>query len=170
MSHRDHDNFLRLIGRAVPWRLVVALTLGLSFPTFAGSLKCPCIVINVLSGDTVFVLDQYRSSRKIWLAGIDAPDMDEMLGLKSRQNLIDLVANQHVDVEFEQRDRYGRIIGRLLKAGQDINLQQLKDGFAKRYKAGTRELSDSDNDLYDLAEASARKRQVGLWSPLLTGS
>ena len=35
---------------------------------------------------------------------------------------------------MNKRDRYGRIIGKLIKDGQDINLLQIKDGFAWHYK------------------------------------
>lgn len=133
-------------------------------PVFAESLNCPCKVVNVLNGDTVYVLDQYRSSRKIWLAGIDAPTMDQSIGEKSRQNLIMLVVDQFVEVEYVQRDRYGRIIGKLLKEGRDINLQQIKDGYAKHYKLSKDEQSKNDHVDYTAAESEAKQQQLGLWS------
>ncbi len=43
-----------------------------------------------------------------------------------------------------QRDRYGRIVGKLVKNGRDINLKQVKDGFAWHYKKYQRELSPAD--------------------------
>lgn len=135
-----------------------------SMPVFAESLKCPCKVVRVLNGDTVYVLDQYRSSRKIWLAGIDAPTMDKSNGEKSRQNLIKLVINQNVEVEFLQRDLYGRIIGKLIKEGQDINLQQIKDGYVQHYKLSKDEQSKKDRVEYNAAESKAKQQQIGLWS------
>lgn len=127
-------------------------------------LKCPCQVDGVTNGDTVFVLDQHKSSRKIWLAGIDAPEMNQFYGVKSRQNLINLVSEGNISVVYTQRDRYGRIVGKLLKGGRDINLQQIKDGFAWHYKKNPDELSAVDRARYSQAETEARKKKLGLWS------
>lgn len=135
-----------------------------TMPVLAESLNCPCKVVRVLNGDTVYVLDQYRSSRKIWLAGIDAPTIDQMYGERSRTNLVNLVVNQYVEVEFMQRDRYGRILGKLLKGGRDMNLQQIKDGYAKHYKLSKDEQSAEDRSIYSTAEAKAKLQHIGLWS------
>ena len=130
----------------------------------AEKLNCPCQVTNVIDGETVFVLDQFRSSRKIWLAGIDAPGMDKHFGEHSRSNLNDLVAGHKIEVEYIKRDRYGRIIGKLLKDGLDINLQQIKDGYALHYQKGTDEQSEEDRSIYINAEAQAKQKKAGLWT------
>ena len=135
---------------------------------FGESLNCPCRVVNIISGDTVFVLDQYRSSRKIWLAGVDAPAMNERVGMQSRMNLVDLVGNQQVDVSFIKRDRYGRIAGKLIKDGEDMNLRQIEDGHARYYKLERDKLSGPDQALYQLAEARAKQQEVGLWAQPIT--
>lgn len=132
-------------------------------PVFAESLNCPCKVSKVLNGDTVYVQDQYRSSRKIWMAGINAPTKDQNYGEQSRQNLIKLVLGQFVEVEYMQRDRYGRIIGKLIKEGQDINLQQIRDGYAQHYKQGKDEQSKLDHAEYSASESEAKQQQLGLW-------
>jgi len=145
-----------------------ALLLGLA-PTghsLAETLNCPCEVVNVLTGDTVFVLDQYRSSRKVWLAGVDAPDMNREIGLKSRQHLIDLVARQRVQVHFDKRDRYGRIIGKLLKNGEDMNLLQIKNGFGRILDKHISELSSDDLRRYREAQQYAKDRELGLWTSM----
>ena len=138
-------------------------------PVAAESLKCPCKVVQVLDGDTVFVLDQHRSSRKIWLAGIDAPPLNQRFGPEARQHLTGLVIDQRVEVEYQHRDRYGRIFGKLLKDGQDMNLQLIKDGFAMHYKQGEQEQSQKDRASYDRAEAEAKRQRLGLWSLIFAG-
>ena len=75
-----------------------------------------------------------------------------------------MVAGQFIEVEFNKRDKYGRIIGKLLKDGQDINLKQVTQGFAWHYKHYQNEQSSLDRALYAAAETDARKKRIGLWS------
>jgi endonuclease YncB( thermonuclease family) len=96
----------------------------------ADYLDCPCKVVKVTDGDTVNVLDQTKVLYKIRLGGIDAPERKQAFGRKSTENLASYVAGEYIEVEYDKRDRYGRIIAKLLKDGRDINLLQVKDGFA----------------------------------------
>jgi endonuclease YncB( thermonuclease family) len=91
-------------------------------------------VVAVTDGDTIKVLDSNSIQHKVRLTGIDAPEKAPAFGRKSTENLAKYVAGQNAEVEYEKRDRYGRIIGKLLMYGQDVNLLQIKDGFAWRYK------------------------------------
>ena len=96
--------------------------------------------------------------------GIDAPERKQPFGLKSKQNLSAMVAGQFVEVEYSKYDRYGRIIGKLLKDGQDINLMQIKQGYAWHYKHYQKEQSKLDRALYASAEIGARNKRIGLWA------
>lgn len=130
----------------------------------ADRLNCPCKVVKVTDGDTVHVLDQSKERHKIRLGGIDAPERKQAFGRKSTQNLADMIAGAMIEVKYDKRDRYGRIVGKLLKDGQDINLQQVKDGYAWHYKKYQNEQSTLDRTLYSSAETTARKKRIGLWS------
>ena len=145
-------------------KYVVSLLLIFSGSAFADYLDCPCKVVKVSDGDTVHVLDQSRTKHKIRLGGIDAPERKQAFGKKSKENLAKYVAGQNVEVEYDKRDRYGRIIGKIIKDGQDINLLQIKDGFAWHYKEYQREQSELDRMLYSSAEIEARNIKMGLWS------
>ena len=138
----------------------------LLFPSLALSdyLNCPCKVVKVTDGDTVNVLDKANILHKIRLQGIDAPERKQDFGRKSRQNLAGYIAGLYIEVEHDKRDRYGRIIGKLIRGGQDINLLQIKDGFAWHYKFYQKEQSELDRMLYSLAEIEARNKKLGLWS------
>lgn len=129
----------------------------------ADSLNCPCKVVKITDGDTVHVLDKARVKHKIRLMGIDAPERKQTFGTKSKQNLSNLIAGKFIEVEYNKRDRYGRIIGKLLLNGQDINLQQVKQGFAWHYKHYLKEQSKLDRVLYSSAEIEARNKHIGLW-------
>ena len=130
----------------------------------ADSLNCPCKVVNVLDGDTVYVLDQVNTRHKVRLMGIDAPEKKQPFGTKSKQNLSAMVAGQFIEVEYNKEDWWKRKIGKLFKDGQDINLKQVKQGFAWHYKQYQKEQSKLDRVLYSSAEIEARKKRIGLWS------
>ena len=146
-------------------KLVLFLTsLLLSSNALANSLNCPCKVVKVTDGDTVHVLDQSKERHKIRLGGIDAPERKQAFGKQSKKNLSNLIAGKNIEVEYSKRDRYKRIIGKLLLNGTDINLQQVKDGYSWHYKYYQKDQSKEDRVLYAEAENRARAGKIGLWS------
>ena len=110
--------------------LILLNTLLYEIPASSDYLNYPCKVVKASDSDTVHVLGQSRERHKIRLGGIDAPEKKQAFGKKSTKNLANIIAGKNIEVESSKRDRYGRIIGKLLKDGQDINLQQIKDGYA----------------------------------------
>jgi endonuclease YncB( thermonuclease family) len=130
----------------------------------ADYLNCPCKVVKITDGDTVHVLDQSKAKHKIRLGGIDAPEKKQAYGQKSKQNLSKLIAGKNIEVQYNKRDRYGRIIGKLIYQGQDVNLLQIKHGYAWHYKYYQRDQSALDRTLYSSAEIVAREKTIGLWS------
>ena len=73
------------------------------------------------------------------------------------------VANQSVAVEWIKVDRYGRKVGKVLLAGLDCNLEQIKHGLAWHYKQYQREQLPTDQKSYAAAEIEARAAKLGLW-------
>ncbi|WP_434735479.1 thermonuclease family protein [Candidatus Accumulibacter necessarius] len=47
------------------------------------------------------------------LGGIDAPETAQPFGQRSKENLSRLVFNKDVRVEWEKRDKYKRIVGKV---------------------------------------------------------
>ena len=76
--------------------LLALLLIAFSAPAaeFAGR------VVGVHDGDTITVLDASRIQHKIRLAGIDAPELKQAFGSKSKQNLSGLIYNKQVKVEW----------------------------------------------------------------------
>ena len=66
-------------------------------------------------------------------------------------------------VEYEKRDRYQRILGKVLLSGQDMNLEQVKAGLAWHYKKYQDEQTTADRVKYSDAEREARMARRGLW-------
>ena len=114
-------------------------------------------VVSVTDGDTIKVLTKDKTQYKIRLVGIDAPEKTQAFGKKSKKNLSKLVANRITDIHYEKKDRYGRILGIVYIDGMDMNLRQLKDGYAWVYR---RYCSRAD---YYKAEKYARTKKLGLW-------
>ena len=120
-------------------------------------------VINVTDGDTITVLDDTHTQHKIRLTGIDAPEKRQAFGNVSKQSLVEQVAGQSVAVEWVKVDKYGRKLGKVLLAGLDCNLEQVKRGLAWHYKQYQREQSPTDQQSYAEAEIEARSAKLGLW-------
>ncbi len=110
-------------------RVIVAAFLLLAAPiAFADTLTGK--VVKVTDGDTIYVLDSTRTQQKIRLAGIDAPERKQAYGLASRKHLASIVTGKQVTIEYQKRDRYGRIVGKVWVNGVDACLKQVKAGFA----------------------------------------
>ncbi len=85
-----------------------------------------------------------------------------MCGLGSGHQVLS-VAGKRVAIEYQKRDRYGRIVGKVWVNGLDACLEQVKAGFAWHYKKYQHEQSREDQKLYAVAEANARDARLGLW-------
>lgn len=119
--------------------------------------------MGVTDGDTITVLADTRTQHKIRLAGIDAPENGQPFGQRSKQNLSDLVYRKDVVVEWQKRDRYGRIVGKVLVGGVDAGLDQIGAGMAWWYRKYAHEQRPEDQGAYAEAEQEARRARRGLW-------
>lgn len=120
-------------------------------------------VVKITDGDTVHILIEGNVKEKIRLAGIDAPERKQAFGKKAKQYLADLIGAQQVTVEFDKRDRYGRIVGKIIFNDKDINLEMVRVGLAWHYKKYAHEQSEDDRIAYVVAENNAWKNKKGLW-------
>ena len=120
-------------------------------------------VVAVLDGDTIDVLTPVKALVRVRLAGIDAPEKKQAFGNVSKQTLSDLVFSREVVVEWRKKDRYGRIVGKVLVDGIDMDLKMVTAGMAWHYKQYAKEQSATDRESYASAEDAARAKRVGLW-------
>lgn len=121
-------------------------------------------VVGVADGDTITVLDAAHEQHKIRLAGIDAPEKAQPFGQRSKAQMSDLVFGKPVAVEWSKRDRYQRIIGKVLVADRDAGLALVSAGLAWHYKQYQKEQTTDDQVRYAAAEDTARARRAGLWA------
>ncbi|MDX6559090.1 MAG: hypothetical protein QOF72_2139 [Blastocatellia bacterium] len=120
-------------------------------------------VVRIADGDTLTLLDSSNTQHRIRLEGIDAPESHQAFGTQSKRSLSDMVFGKDVTVVYQKTDQYGRLVGKIMIDGMDVNLAQVRAGMAWHYKEYEREQSVEDRDLYAKAEDEARAVRRGLW-------
>lgn len=115
-------------------------------------------VVKIADGDTLTILDANKVQHKVRLDGIDAPESKQAFGTRSKEHLGEKVFEKDVLIEWEETDRYKRIIGVVYLGDRNINLEMVEDGFAWHFKrySKSKELAD--------AEVEAREAKRGLWA------
>ena len=69
-------------------------------------------VIKVIDGDTVWVKSSNKHI-KIRLSYIDAPELKQTYGIRSKNFLIEMVLDKEVQINTNKKDRYNRHLGEL---------------------------------------------------------
>ncbi len=121
-------------------------------------------VVKVTDGDTIEVLNLDKTTYKIRLAGIDAPEKKQAFGNAARKHLADLVAGKEVCVSSHKTDKYRRLVGMVIIDGESANFRMLKDGYAWHYKKYEKEQPSLERQVFAETELQARSDTVGLWS------
>jgi endonuclease YncB( thermonuclease family) len=94
---------------------------------------------------------------KVRLLGIDAPEIKQAFGEESKMILIRLIEKQNVIVVGNNKDRYGRLIGKVLLDDRDINLEMIKAGAAWHYKKYQADQLEADRILYSTMSSWLKK-------------
>jgi endonuclease YncB( thermonuclease family) len=144
--------------------LFLAVGMWPALLAFPGYADITGEVVRVADGDTITVLDSTNTQHKIRLTGIDAPERGQPFGTVSRDHLSSLLAGKQVQVLSDRRDRYGRVLGKVILNGVDVNLAQLNAGMAWWYRYYAESQPPEDRTSYELAEDTARAGSFGLWS------
>ena len=92
-------------------------------------------VVRVADGDTITILDATNTQNKVRLNKIDAPEKKQAFGEVSRKHLASMVAGKIVNVDWEKKDKYGRILGDISIGTTNVNLRMVQDGLAWHFKA-----------------------------------
>ena len=138
--------------------VAVVLVTGLLFaapPTVTEEINGK--VAGVTDGDTVTVLVN-KTTIKVRLEGIDAPESKQSYGTKSKQALSEMIFGNNVLVKKTGEDRYGRTLGVIMLGEENINAKMIEDGWAWHYKK-----YNNEERLAKL-EVEARSAKRGLWA------
>lgn len=121
-------------------------------------------VSKVYDGDTLHVIDGDGAKHKIRMAYIDAPEMKQAYGTRSRDNLRAAAEGRKVSVRVFDTDRYQREVAQVSVGKTDLNLMQVEDGAAWHYKSYAKEQQDkADFTDYADAQIQAERERKGLW-------
>jgi endonuclease YncB( thermonuclease family) len=153
--------------------------------TMAAALVLPALceagtftakVVVVVDGDTVVVRDERAGRHEIRVAGIDAPEIRQPYGVRSRSYMAELLYGRQVTVVWYKRDRYNRVLARLYvtrsepcgptmcRRSVDAGYAQVEAGYAWHDKEHLDEQPAEDRLRYARAERDARARHAGLWA------
>lgn len=121
-------------------------------------------VSKVYDGDTLHVIDGDGAKHKIRMAYIDAPEMKQAYGTRSRDNLRAAAEGRKVSIRVFDTDRYQREVAQVFVGKTDLNLMQVQDGAAWHYESYAKKQQDKA-DFADYADAQiqAERERKGLW-------
>ncbi len=129
-----------MAARIIALCFLISLSIAASADTLTGK------VVKVADGDSITVLEN-NTQYKIRLQGIDAPERKQAFGNASRKHLASLVAGKEVKIEYQNYDRYGRVVGKVLVDDVDVCLEQVRAGYAWHFKRYQHEQSLEDRAL-----------------------
>ncbi|MES2979652.1 MAG: thermonuclease family protein [Pseudomonadota bacterium] len=145
------------------------LSLGLSIATFGllASARIEAAPLAVWQGTVTWVVDGdtlhvkpagAARAHSVRIAQIDAPEICQPGGEASRQVLRRLALGRQVTVAGLGHDDYGRELGRIDLAGEDIGLRMVREGQAWAYRFR------SNRGSYEEAQRLAQEEKRGLFS------
>jgi endonuclease YncB( thermonuclease family) len=120
-----------------------------------------CLVVAITDGDTLTARCETTvglQSVKVRLAEVDAPEMGQPFGNRSKQQLARLCFRKTALLLPETTDRYDRTVARVECDGDDASTEQVRSGMAWVFDKYA-----TDASIYDL-EADARYARRGLWA------
>lgn len=119
-----------------------------------------CRVTSIHDGDSMRVrCPGYKDTLRIRMDQIDAPELDQAYGIRSRDFLRSLCPKGEQAVVHDLgADSYNRRLGRVFCNDVDVNAAMVKAGAAWVY-----DYHASDQSLYPLQDA-ARAQKRGLWA------
>ena len=137
---------------------LLMLTTGITASAQRAGERITAKVVGVHDGDTVTALTPLMEEIKVRLGEIDAPELRQPFGQKSKQMLSDMVFGKEILIVKTDRDKYNRTVGRLYVGELDVNRAMAAQGGAWAYLKYM-----TDNTILE-AQESAKQQKMGLWS------
>lgn len=139
---------------------LLATGLLVSIPAAYASKEMQCTVNSVHDGDSMRVLcPAERGSLRVRMEQIDAPELEQAHGLRSRDHLRKLCrVGSTVIIRTQGSDQYGRLLGDVYCDGKSVNQEMVAAGAAWVYNKYVK-----DRTLYQAQDAAKREKR-GLWA------
>ena len=142
-------------------KLFGVLTMTLCWPLLASAVTLQAKVVEIQSGNTLIVTNTNRPLR-IRLKAVAPPEVGQPFSDAAREHLQALVFEKAVTVEYTHLAE-GYLEAKLFLNGIDIASQMLRDGVAWYDHSADYQLTQSDRELYERCEQTARGDKRGLW-------
>ena len=117
-------------------KYLICIFLLIPFTSFADQYRAK--VIKVIDGDTIWVKSENKHI-KIRLSYIDAPELKQVYGVRSKNFLSELILDKEVEVSTSKKDRYNRHLGEIYIHNDNesvfVNAKMVKSGNAWIYKS-----------------------------------
>jgi endonuclease YncB( thermonuclease family) len=117
-----------------------------------------CLVIAVSDGDSLSVRCGAHQPERVRVAVIDAPELRQPFGTRSRENLDRLCYRQKARLYVLGHDTYGRTLANVYCGGQNIAVSQVRAGLAWVYAPRT-----GQHPQLTAMQLHARAEHRGLW-------
>ena len=142
----------RMVLMAVTWTMCIGTSLAAELEEITGK------VTSVVDGNTLEIVGTDNQTHRIFLVGIDSPELNQEYGDKAKKLLEKLALEKNVTVRVQGKDRWGHTLAEVIIEGKiDPRIELLKEGLA---------WTAEKNPLPDLEEhrAKAQQKGKGLWT------
>ena len=136
----------------------LALLVSLTCASTAGASSVR--ILWVVDGDTLKALSSDWSLVTIRVYGIDCPESSQPCGFWARMHTAIEALGRKARLEPVERDRYGRLVARVLLNKESLAGKLVQSGYAWVYD---RYCNRPSCDKLRSLEAQARKKAKGLW-------
>ncbi len=114
-------------------------------------------VVKISDGDTFSLIFDNGFNVRVRLNDIDCPEKKQAYSKKATTELSNLIFNKIVQVNYDKKDGFGRVLGDVFIGDLNVNREMLRKGLAWHYK------KYSDNEDLAQLENKARRNKFGLW-------
>jgi len=121
--------------------MFLTLALLAASPPIADGQRIQARLVRVVDGDTLRIdldigADVILKNQAVRILGIDAPEMREIAGRRSKAAMEAFLIDKKLEIELHGKDKYGRWLGDVYADGENVALWMLRNGHAKLYSIG----------------------------------
>src|SRR3954451_8085065 len=119
--------------------------------------------VAILDCESFTATDSGQNEIHVRLGGVDAPELDDYFGEQSRESLVTLIGGKTVTIDELKIYNGGLALARVNVEGRNVNLEQLRGGYAWISGNASEFLPSAELDSYRQTEVAARSSKLGLW-------
>ena len=124
------------------------------------TIKKPVYVVKVYDGDTITIIYENESDKKVYKASvrfrdIDAPEMrtknkkEKEIALRAKDEVVKLIYNKYINLENIAYDKYGRILADIYVKNINISEYLIKKRLGVKYDGGKKHIPKDWKKYYE---------------------